>query len=206
MERTHHKRHTKPHVKAHDTKEEESKEIPVSEEKPEFFSGVQTLFTWTAPVRHFRKRQRQYFINIFFLVLAIEIILVLFSQYFLMFVVFSLAFLGYALAITPPREVHYRISTEGLMIDEHFYLWQELYDFYFKERHHTTTLHVRTQNFFPGELVMLLGDAHKEDIKEALLYFLPFREYVKPDFTERAGDWLAKTFPLDKHPSEFASK
>jgi hypothetical protein len=210
MEHAHHKTQPKSHQTPHTIKEVDSPTIasvPTSDDMIDMESAsVQTILTWTAPIRSYRKRQRQYFVNIFFIVLALEIILVLFSQYLLMFVVLSLAFLVYALAVTPPGEVHYKISTEGLSIADHFYLWQELYDFYFKERHHMTTLHVRTQSFLPGELIMLLGDTSKEELKEALIPFLPFREYVKPEFTERAGDWLSKTFPLDKHPSEFASK
>ncbi len=209
MERTHQKKHPhhtpEPSMKQQ-AEHEDSRSMPPSEEEMMDMSPIQTVLTWTAPIRHYRKRQKQYFINIFFIVLALEIILVLFSQYLLMLVVLSFAFLAYSLAITPPGEIVYRISTEGLTVGDHFYLWQELYDFYFKERHHITTLHVRTQSFLPGELVMLLGDRSQDEIKHALLPFLPFREYVKPDVTERAGDWLAKTFPLDKHPSEFASK
>jgi hypothetical protein len=212
MERVHHKTPHKTHTISSQHSSEQVEEKVVEQSFPSEnhplmdLASVETIFTWTAPIRHYRKRQRQYFFNIFFIVLALEIILVLFSQYLLMVVILSLAFLAYALATTPPGEVLYRISTEGLMIGDHFYLWQELYDFYFKERHHMTTLHVRTQSFLPGELVMLLGDASKEDIKQALLPFLPFREFVRPDLTERAGDWLSKTFPLDRHPSEFASK
>lgn len=129
--------------------------------------------------------------------LTLEVILFLFSQYLLMLVVVSLAFVSFAFASTPPGTNQYRISTEGVAIEDHFYLWQELYDFYFKQRDGVDTLHIRTKSYLPGELIFMLGDITKEQMRNTLLPFLPYREIVRSTFTEKAGDWLAKTFPLD---------
>src|ERR1700730_967154 len=63
---------------------------------------IHTLLSWHAPGRPFRQRSLEYFINVFLIMLALEIILFLFSQYLLMLVVFSLVFLAFALAIVPP--------------------------------------------------------------------------------------------------------
>lgn len=167
---------------------------------------VRTLLTWKAHSRPYRKRQRQYYVNILLIVLALEVILFLFSEYVLMLVVLSIAFVSFAFALTPPDEVEYKISTEGISINDHFYLWQELYDFYFKQRGHIIFLHVRTKAYLPGELIMLLGDVPRETMRATLLPFLPYREVVRSTFTEQAGDWIVKTFPLDKHSSEVASK
>jgi hypothetical protein len=37
----------------------------------------------------------------------------------------------------------------------------------------------------------------KEKVKNALIPYLPFREYMKPTFMEKSGDWLVKNFPLE---------
>jgi hypothetical protein len=165
-------------------------------------SDVKTLLSWHAPGRPFVHRSKQYFINIIFIMLAIEIILFLFSQYMLMMVVASLVFLAYALATVPPHDFHYKITSEGILVEDHFFLWQELYDFYFLRRENTDVLHIRTKTYFPGELVIVLGELHKDYVRSILIQFLPFREYVKPTFMEKSGDWLEKNFPLDKvtHP------
>jgi hypothetical protein len=161
-------------------------------------NSVKTLLTWIAPNRPYKKRQKAYFINLLLIVLTLEVILFLFSQLLLMLVVASLAFVSFAFATTPPEDIHYRISSEGIAIEDHFYLWQELYDFYFKERTDIVTLHVRTKAYLPGELIMLLGDIPKDKMRDTLILFLPYREVVRSTFTERAGDWLVKTFPLDE--------
>ena len=160
-------------------------------------SEVKTLLAWTAPGRPFRKRTKQYYLTVLLIMLFVQVILFLFSQYMLMVVVLSLVFVGFALATIPPRDFHYRISSEGITVEDHFFLWQELYDFYFKKRNGIEVLHIRTHAFIPGELSITLGDISKDHVRSILLPFLPFREYIKPTFTDKAGDWLSKNFPLE---------
>lgn len=168
------------------------------EKKKEQANEVKTMLEWTAPGRPFKKRGKQYYLTAILIALLVEVILFLFSQYLLMLVVLSLLFVAFALSSVPPKNFTYRISNEGIMIEDSFFLWQELYDFYFRQRDKTETLHIRTQAFLPGELIITLGNEDREEIKHALLPFLPFREYVKPTFMDKAGDWLSKNFPLDE--------
>lgn len=158
---------------------------------------VQTLLEWKAPGRPFIKRGRQFYLTSLFLMLPVQIILFLFSQYLLMLVVLSFGFMVYAFATVPPHDFHYRISSEGVRIEDHFYLWKELYDFYFKKRSGALTLNIRTHTILPGILIIPITEEEREKIKSTLLPYLPYREYVKPTFMERAGEWLTKNFPLE---------
>lgn len=158
---------------------------------------VKTLLSWTAPGRPFKKRGKQYFLTTLLIMLLVEIILFLFSQYLLMLVVLSLVFVSFTLSLVPPKNFHYRLSTEGVTLEDHFYLWQELYDFYFKRRNNLEILHIRTKAMLPGELTITLGEIDREHVKSVLLPYLPFREIVRPSFMEKSGDWLAKNFPLE---------
>ncbi|MBI2195552.1 MAG: hypothetical protein HYU48_00710 [Candidatus Levybacteria bacterium] len=159
---------------------------------------VRTLLSWSAPGRPFHKRSKEYYLTSLLIVIFVEVILFLFSQYLLMVVVLSLVFVSFALATVAPKDFHYRLSTEGVTVEDHFYLWQELYDFYFKKRGNTQVLHLRTHAFIPGELTITLGDMDKEHVKTVLLPYLPYREVIKPTFTEKSGDWLARNFPLER--------
>lgn len=158
---------------------------------------VKTLISWHAPGRPFQKRGRQFFLSIVLLVFLLEVILFLFAQYQLMLVVIALAFLGVSLAVIPPTDFHYRISTEGVKIEDHFYIWQELYDFYFKTIAGGDTVIIRTQAIIPGELHLPLKEITRDHMRRVLVNFLPYREVVKPTFMEKSGDWLSRTFPLD---------
>ena len=184
------------------TKEEKpvktEKESSPEQKTPEYVPvEVKTLLAWTAPGRPFRKRSKQYYLTSLLIMLLVEIILFLFSQYLLMLVVLSLVFVAFALATVPPRDFHYRISSEGITIEDHFFLWQELYDFYFRKRDGVDVLHVRTHAFIPGELTITLGDISEEHAKSVLLPYLPYREYIKPTFMEKSAEWLSANFPLE---------
>jgi hypothetical protein len=162
-----------------------------------YIMGEPAPLEWTAPGRPFQKRTKQFYLTALLIMLLLEIVLFLFSQYLLMVVIVSLVFVSFALASVPPKDFHYRVSAEGILIEDHFFLWKELYDFYFKKIDGTETVHVRTQAYLPGELILTLGNISKDEIKSALFPYLPFREYVKPSFMEKSGDWLAKNFPLE---------
>src|SRR3972149_2680922 len=165
---------------------------------PQHYNEVKTVLSWSAHGRPYIPRGRQFYMTSLLIAFLIEVILFLFSQYLLMVVVAALVFMGFAFSLIPPRNFHYKISSEGITVEDHFYLWRELYDFYFVRREHMDILHVRTVDFFPGELIITLGDMHKNQIIKAMLPYLSYREYVKPTFMDRSGEWLYKNFPLEK--------
>ena len=175
------------------------KEIPAHIENTEYAgNSVKTLLAWQAPGRPFRKRKKEFYLSVLLIMFLIEVILFLFSEYMLMLVVVSLVFLAFALATVTPQNFHYRVSSEGITIEDHFFLWQELYDFYFKQRDGTTVLHVSTRAFIPGELTLTLGDIHKEQVKAVLLPYLPYREVIRATFMEKSANWLSHNFPLER--------
>lgn len=159
---------------------------------------VKTFLAWSAPARPFRRKGRQFFASVGLLVIFVEIILFLFYEYALMATALALAFLAVALSSVPPRNFHYKISNQGLMIEDYFYIWDELYDFYFKKIDGMMTLIVHTQAFLPGELKISLGDLPVEQVKKIVIPFLPYREVVRPTFMEKSSEWLARNFPLEK--------
>lgn len=175
------------------------KELPSGEERDtagnKYFP--KTLLSWHAPGRPYKKRGKQFFGTSILLALLIEIILFLFGQYLLMLVVASLVFLSFSFVLVPPKDFHYKITTEGLMVEDHFYLWQELYEFYFRRREGIEILMVRTKAMFPGELSITLGEMDKPHVIQVMAPYLAYREYIKPTTMEKSADWLVKTFPLE---------
>jgi hypothetical protein len=115
-----------------------------------------------------------------------------------MFVVLTLYFLSFALGSTPPQNFHYRISNQGIKIEDHFYIWDELYDFYFKTIEEMEVLVIRTKSLIPGELKITLGDVPSDHVRRVLVGYIPYREVIKPTFMEKSSDWLSKNFPLER--------
>lgn len=92
----------------------------------------ETLLYWKSPSRPFKKRSREYYATLVVIVLLLSLILFFFSQYALILAVWALTFLALVLSMVPPHDVDHKITTHGIVIGERAYLWEELYDFYFK--------------------------------------------------------------------------
>lgn len=160
--------------------------------------ALKTLISWSAPGRPFEKRNKEYFLNVLIIMLLVEVILFLFSQYILMALVLSLVFLSYALNTVAPHNFHYKVTSEGIQVEDHFFLWQELYDFYLKRQGGVDIAVIATKMWYPGELILVLGEVHPDHLRDILVQYLPYREYVKPTFVENSARWLEKNFPLDR--------
>jgi len=183
--------------------EKQEAEKTANPQQAEHYHQVKTLLEWDAPGRPFKKRSRTYYSAILVIMFFVLVILFLFSQYMLMLVVVSLVFLAFAFASVPPHNFHFRISSEGVFIEDHFTLWQELYDFYITKQNDQQIAALRTQSFYPGEIYLNPGDGVTvEKIKTALLPYLPYREYIKPTFVDRASNWMSKNFPLEPIPQK----
>lgn len=169
-------------------------------ENPQFHNNdVVTFLEWHSPGRPFQEHSKEYFINGSLIMIAVEIIVFLvFKDFYLMAAIFALTFLWFALSLIPPHNFYYKITTEGIRIEDYFFIWDELYDFFFIKHHGKDVLYLTTKTFYPGELKLTLGGITTEEIKAVLLNYLPYREYVKPTFMEKSGDWLSKNFPLEK--------
>ncbi|MDO8269430.1 MAG: hypothetical protein Q7T54_02030 [Candidatus Levybacteria bacterium] len=166
--------------------------------KPHHYSDVKTLISWSAPGRPFRKKGRAFYLNGLLIMFLVEVILFVFSEYLLMFVVATLYFFAVAITAVPPQNFHYRISTQGIKVEDHFYIWDELYDFYFKKIDGMDILTVRSRSIIPGELKISLGEVPADHIRRVMINYIPYREIVRPTFMEKSGEWLAKNFPLER--------
>src|SRR5207247_1535596 len=130
---------------------------------------VKTFLSWHAPGRPFKSHSREYFINGLLITAAVEILVFLvFKDFYLMAAIMALVFLWFALSTVPPRSFYYKVSSQGIQVEDHFFIWEELYDFYFMKQHGQDVLHVGTRSFFPGELLITLGDMPLAQVKTAL--------------------------------------
>ena len=104
--------------------------------------------------------------------MTVGIIIFLYNYNHYLIYVTAITFLSLVLAIVPPKDFHYRISTEGVKIEDHFYIWAELYDFYFKRIDNMEVLIVRTESLLPGELKISLENLHRDHVRQILVRFL----------------------------------
>ncbi len=154
--------------------------------------------SWSAPARPFKERSQEYFKTIAAMVFLIAIILFFAKEFLLIGAIFSIAFVGYALASVPPGEVEHRITNLGVETAGHFHRWEELRDFWFEESHGHKMLTIHTFLPFPARLYLLLSGTSEEKIKSLLSEYIPYREKPEKTFLDKASVWLAAKIPLEK--------
>jgi hypothetical protein len=182
---------------------EEKKESPQEHSEPHHITShhheIKTMLSWKAMARPYKKRKREFYLMTLFILLCICIILFLFKEWMLMLAAISVAFLSIVLATTKPHEIEHRITTQGVISEDHAYLYKELYDFWFEEKDGLDVLHIRTVAFFPGVISLLLGDKSKDEVRDTLIKHLPYREVMPKTFMDKSSKWLTKHFPLESN-------
>ncbi len=178
---------------------------PNQPKKEEYFTPkmmeageVKTLLSWEAPSRPFRKKDRSYYTTLAIIVILLVLILLLAHEFLLIATILSLTFVSYVLAFVPPHHILYRISTQGITINEDFYFWHYLDAFWFKEKDGHKILIIQTRFRFPGQLMLVLPADHDEEkVKKLVARFLPFVEVPYKSWMEKWSEGLQKNFPLE---------
>jgi hypothetical protein len=159
---------------------------------------VQTLLSWRAPSRPHRKKDRSFYTTVAILIILIAMIALLAGERMLVAVLFALMFLVYVLNFIEPQEIDFKLSTQGVTIDEHFYHWQELDSFWFEKKDGFIVLHILTQLRFPSMLMLVLGpNTTEEEVKRTTARFLPFHEIAPKSMIDKWAQSLQRYFPLE---------
>jgi hypothetical protein len=158
---------------------------------------VETLLSWTAPSRAFRKKDRSYYTTILIIVVLLILIAFLAREFLLIGVLLAITFVTYVLAFVPPGDVLYKISTQGITIGDHFYFWHDLESFWLKNKDEVKVVYIQTHLRFPGQLILVLGEESEEEVKRAMARFLPFHEIPRMTLLDRWAEGLQKHFPLE---------
>ena len=167
-------------------------------EQPERPKEIKTVMEWTSPARPFKKRNRDYFTTIAAIVFLIGVILLFIKEFLLIGVILAFMFVSYVLATVEPENTPHRITTEGVTTGDKTYLWTEMREFYFTEKWGKKILNINTKLRFPGRLLILLGDASENKIKEEIGKYVSYRETPVLTWMDKASDWLSKKVPLEK--------
>ena len=158
---------------------------------------LKTLIKWQAPMRPFKKRDREYYTTIAAIVFLLAVILLFLKEWLLIAVIVAMMFVAYVLATVKPEMSEHEINTRGVVTGEKTYKWAELERFWFSKKWQDTILHIDTNIKFPGRLMMLVNDADEKKMKEALAKYVQF-EVPEETFMDRSSKWLQDKVPLEK--------
>ncbi|MEK7533082.1 MAG: hypothetical protein AAB542_01500 [Patescibacteria group bacterium] len=151
---------------------------------------------WSSPSRLFKKRDREFFVNILAIVFLLSVILVFVREFVLIATVLSIVFLIYVLATVPPEDVNHRITNLGIESTGHFYRWEEFADFWFEEQWGQHMVMLRP--FMSPRILILLGSEKQEKIREMIARHIPYREEPDRSWVDNAARWISEKIPLEK--------
>lgn len=169
-------------------------------------SNPQTIFSWKAPLRPYKKRSGLVLRFYLAISLLLSLIFFFFGDKILLVPLWSLLFLFYVLTITPPPEVENKITRFGVETGGITLRWEGLSHFYFTDRFgfYVLTLVGQPPYLYHAYLVV-----PNEQIKKTLILILSehliYQEKPQRRLTDKMIDWLSKLIP-DEQEGAFTSK
>lgn len=171
----------------------------------------QTVFSWTAPLRPYKKRSGVILRFYVAVTLLLSLIVFFFGDKILLIPIWSLLFLFYVLTITPPPDVENKITKFGLESAGVTLRWESLSHFYFSRRfgYNVLTIVGHAPYYFYAFLVV-----PNNEIKQKLIFILSehliYQEKPQRTVTDKMIDWLSSLIPDEEEtqvskPLEVAS-
>lgn len=151
------------------------------------------LATWRAPARPFKRRNKEFYVTIVAIAAIVGLILFLVEGFMPVILIISLVFLFYVLNTVEPEEIEYKITSKGIKVVDKRTGWEAMVRFWFSRRFDSELLVVETLTL-PGRMELVVSPEQKEEIKRALLRYLP-EEKAPPSSLDRAANWFSKKLP-----------
>src|SRR4030043_1750648 len=92
------------------------------------------LYSWSAPIRPFKKRDRDYYTTIASIAFLIIVILFFLKELLLIAVVIAFAFVSYVLAAIPPENIEHQLTNRGVRTGEKLYRWGDMQRYWINEK------------------------------------------------------------------------
>jgi hypothetical protein len=183
---------TQPRLPTQDDSSPDPSPIPVvSQPEPE-----KVLYSWTAPSRLFKKRNREFYTTVGALVILISVILLFAKEFLLVGVILSFGFVTYVLSTIPPEAINHRLTNKGIRTIDKFYSWFTLGRYWYETKWHQDQLLIESPTQFPGRLTLLLGQGDKKTLDSIVSKYL-VRQKPDPTWFDKASKWLQEKVPLE---------
>jgi len=155
------------------------------------------LFSWKAPSRPFKNRNREFFTTILSIAALLGIIFFLIEGVMPVLVIVSAVFLIFVLSSVPPQEVEYEITNKNVVIGGKKYPLRQISRFWLAKRFGYDLLVFETPFRFPGRLELVVQGQDIEKLKETLYDYITFEEGT-PTFLDKAASWFSKYLPIEE--------
>lgn len=158
---------------------------------------LKVLYTWNAPARPFKRRNKEFWTTVIAIVFLVALILFFVKEWFLIAAIISLTFVYYVLSTVEPEEMEYKITNKGVIYAGQTYAFENISQFWFSEKYEQRVVNLELRSGgLVGRITILIGKGDQAKIREILLKYL-IEEEVKPNFLDNASKWLSEKVPLE---------
>jgi hypothetical protein len=157
---------------------------------------LKVLYTWKAPTRPFKKRDKEFWTTVIAIVFLVGLILFFVKEWFLIAAIISLTFVYYVLSTVPPEDIECALTNKGVRYAGQLHAWELFYRFWFSNRYGQRMVNLDMRTGLVGRLSLMVGSGEEKQIRETLAKYL-VEETPKPTFMDNASDWLQKKVPLE---------
>ena len=163
------------------------------------FSNPQVLYTWTAPLRAYKKKPAGVFRFYFAIAVLLSIISIFLREYLLTIPIWATMFLIYALTITPPHDIINTITKFGLQTGSNTYRWEDLSHFYFIKKFDYHILIIFTKLAFGHPIYLVIpNEGIKGDVLHLLAEHLVYQENPQKTYADKMAEWLTSLMPEEE--------
>jgi uncharacterized membrane protein len=168
------------------TQETKTEEAPPI--KPE-----KELFSWRAPARPFKKRDREYWMTIMAIAGLVGLIVFIAEGAMPVILIIAVIFLYYVLSTVEPEEIEYKVTNFGIKIVDRRTEWELLTRFWFTQRFNNHLI-VFEMLVMPGRLELVINPEDREKLTKVISGYIP-EEEAPPTNLDRASNWFARKLP-----------
>jgi hypothetical protein len=165
---------------------------------PENHNVSDTLVSWKEASRPFKKRDSAFFQTTGALAFLIVAILFFIREWLIIGTALAVVFVSYVLAAVPPSTIWYKITEKGIWVDDIFYRFSELTEYWFEKHLENMVLVIMMPTRKVGRLTLVVPFEKKEKIDEVLRKRLVFREKPLKSMVDSLSDWVSKKVPLEE--------
>jgi hypothetical protein len=172
-------------------KEEIAVERSSEKRKPE-----RVLFSWKAPARPFKRRDREFWVSVIAISALVGFIFYVIEGIMPVLLLISIVFLFYVLSTVPPEQIEYKVTSWGVRIADKRTDWNLISKFWFSKRFESDLLIFGTLTL-PGRVELVINIKDKSTLNKTIASYVP-EEETPPTKLDRAANWVANKLPGNK--------
>lgn len=157
-------------------------------------------FSWSAPVRAFKRQDREFWITCLAILGLVGIIFFFAKDFLAILPACALLFLYYILSTVPPEIVDNKLTNRGIHFGPNFFPWDAINSFSFGKAGDSRAVIFDTFiNFFTRQISLIISPQDEETVKGFCLKKLPLVE-SSPRFIDKLSKRLAALMPFEDKP------